>query len=585
MRRQGVPDQMCNEDEEKYERRGSGFEGRFIASFTKGLAHNQYGEVENPDHYCALLRALASGRPADFEAIPLGCSSGGAAPASPKRYNIQAELVDETSRQIKLVNPQAALAFDLLGIDSHQAEVFDWGRQQGSQIARVAFPPAPAFESAEEIAEIAENYWMALLRDVNFTQYEAAFPVLPPGVMDTPQQAADSLTKFVPFDFKGPVEGGRVTPRTLFRGITRGDKVGPYVSQFLLLPIPYGSQLIDSKIKTVAARDYMTSFPDWLDIQNGCRPAADKGNDCGTGEFRYIRNGRDLGQYVHVDTPYQAYYNAFHLLLGTSGEEGSLDCAVGGGFMTPLNNENIYKTSKTQQGFVTLGPAHIQALLGEVTSRALKAMWYQKWSVHRRLRPEAFAGRIHVSKRASAPRLYPFHAKAFAVLDADILPKIVKHNRRWNSQGDENSYLLPMAFAEGSPLHPAYGAGHSVIAGACVTILKAMFHGEATFAELKITPKVASEDGKSLVNYTGADADKLTIGEELDKLASNISIGRDIAGVHWRSDYTESIRLGEAIAVWLLCDQRRTFNEAFRTKLTTFDGHTIIISRDDVDCF
>ena len=30
------------------------------------------------------------------------------------------------------------------------------------------------------------------------------------------------------------------------------------------------------------------------------------------------------------------------------------------------------------------------------TNRALKAAWYQKWSVHRRLRPEEFGGRLQV---------------------------------------------------------------------------------------------------------------------------------------------------------------------------------------------
>ena len=35
--------------------------------------------------------------------------------------------------------------------------------------------------------------------------------------------------------------------------------------------------------------------------------------------------------------------------------------------------------------------------------------------------------------------------------------------------------LLPVAFQEGSPMHPAYGAGHATVAGACVTILKAFF--------------------------------------------------------------------------------------------------------------
>lgn len=32
-----------------------------------------------------------------------------------------------------------------------------------------------------------------------------------------------------------------------------------------------------------------------------------------------------------------------------------------------------------------------------------------------------------------------------------------------------------MAFQEGSPMHPSYGAGHATVAGACVTILRPFF--------------------------------------------------------------------------------------------------------------
>jgi hypothetical protein len=42
-----------------------------IANFSKGLPHNELGEVD-PAAYDALLVALASGDPADFEAIPRG---------------------------------------------------------------------------------------------------------------------------------------------------------------------------------------------------------------------------------------------------------------------------------------------------------------------------------------------------------------------------------------------------------------------------------------------------------------------------------------------------------------------------------
>jgi hypothetical protein len=101
--------------------------------------------------------------------------------------------------------------------------------------------------------------------------------------------------------------------------------------------------------------------------------------------------------------------------------------------------------------------------------------------------------------------------------------------------------LLPQVFPEGSPLHPSYGSGHATVAGACVTILKAMFDGSTGYAN----PVVASADGLSLVPYVGSDANSLTVEGELNKLASNVAHGRNIAGVHWRSDAYWSLRLGE----------------------------------------
>ncbi len=38
--------------------------------------------------------------------------------------------------------------------------------------------------------------------------------------------------------------------------------------------------------------------------------------------------------------------------------------------------------------------------------------------------------------------------------------------------GDAEAYFLPMAFTAGSLTHPAYGAGHATVAGACVTVLR-----------------------------------------------------------------------------------------------------------------
>ena len=82
--------------------------------------------------------------------------------------------------------------------------------------------------------------------------------------------------------------------------------------------------------------------------------------------------------------------------------------------------------------------------------------------------------------------------------------------------------------------------------------------------DLGITPLQPTDDGLSLVPYTGADANDLTVGGELNKLASNVGIGRNIAGVHWRSDATESLKLGEAVAISILRDQKQYLQRSFQ---------------------
>ena len=67
-------------------------------------------------------------------------------------------------------------------------------------------------------------------------------------------------------------------------------------------------------------------------------------------------------------------------------------------------------------------------------------------------------------------------------------------------------------------------------------------------------------------------AKRLTVEGELNKLASNISIGRDWAGVHYYSDYIESIRMGEKIAIGILEEQKITYNERFSMTVPLFDG-------------
>ncbi len=493
-----VPAHPCNSDEALYPKR--------IGNYSKGLPHNGLGEVDTTA-YDSLIHALSTGQPDDFEAIPLGCP--------------------DPARQRKFVDPQAGLAFDLQGTDSHQ----------------FAIPPAPAFGSSEEAGEMVELYWMALARDIPFTEYDTS---------PTIRAAAAELSRLS--DFRGPKVGGEVTTATLFRGVTPGDLVGPYVSQFLLKTVTFGAEEIVQRMRTVLPGiNYMTGYADWLNIQSGCTPQE---SDRFDSNRRYMRNGRDLAAYVHVDVLFQAYFNACLILL----EMG-----------VPLNPGNPYNASATQIGFGTFGGPHIAALVTEVATRALKAIWYEKWFVHRRLRPEEFGGRVH--NHLTGATNYPIHPD---VLNSQGVHKVFRRN---------GTYLLPQAYPEGSPLHPSYGAGHATVAGACVTILKAFFD-ESSVMPNPVVPSPdppahgigAGAHGLSLIPYAGPGADSLTVGGELNKLAANIATARNFAGIHWRTDYIESLRLGEAVAISILRDQRATYNEDFGGfTFTGFDGTTITV--------
>lgn len=454
---------------------------------------------------------------------------------------------------------------------------------------------------------------MALLRDVPFTEY---------GGNALAAEAAQDLAQYA--DQKAPT-----TVAQLFRDTRIGGVgAGPYISQFLLRPVPFASWTIDPRMRTVlpvtspngtlpaaslGGKDYAIKFSDWLSVQNGCRQPRDLFDSTP----RFIRNGRDMGQFVHTDVSYEEYLAAA-LILSTmsdidppppNGATANPPCndrnafppeiKGGGVFVNALLDDcNPYKNAKVQMGFATLGFPDLFSLIAEVARRAFKAVWYQKWSVHRRLRPEEFAGRIDVQLRKG--RDYPFHAGNFQKLQngAGGNPSVLQRVKDHNTALGEASYLLPQAFPEGCPLHPAYGSGHATVAGACVTILKAWFNDLMKLSDIRamdgtplfvpVVPKFDADpqkNGTQLEVYGGADANQLTVGGELNKLATNVAVGRNIAGVHWRTDQFEAMRLGEAIAIWLLCDIRKTYRERAAFSLTTFTGRRIVIDRDDDDCF
>jgi hypothetical protein len=517
------PDHPNNGEEKDYP---------FIANYSKGLRHNKLGEPDK-ESYKSLLRAVESGRFEDFEEIKIG---------TPGLLGL------------KFFNPLAGLTFAHEGPDP-------FGLFQ---------PPAPRIDSKAGAADIVEVYWMALARDVNFTDFDNNRTIA---------RAAEDLSSLS--GFFGPTRNGKVTPDTIFRGNWPGTLKGPYISQLALMgtEIPafglkpedgwvifgWGNKM-DQRILTLRpGSDHLTDFNQWFRVQHGFDPRS--GEFC-SNEYdrtaRFIHTPRDLANWVQYDDlPSQEFSIATCVLL-----HQEVPCmrvvpdpaAILRGGSAPFHTGDPYAGSLTQEALFNFGPFHPLALVSEILLRAMRAVWFQKWFVHRRLRPEELGGRIHIQKTGKAE--YPIHR--------DTLESAVFDEPEFKRR---DSFLLPMAFPQGCPPHPSYGAGHATAVGAMATILKALF--DETFVIRN--PVVPNKDGTKLEPYRGSDKDELTVGGEINKLASNVASGRNFAGVHYRSDYVESILLGEKLAIGILEQQDLLFAEDHTFTFTRFTGERITI--------
>jgi len=492
--------QTTNGDEERYPDK--------CGTYSKAILQDGIGLV-NLNAFQRFKTALTSGNPADFENIIMGGT---------RRLN----------------GPQGGLAFGLEGSDPVQ---FGNAACPDNQENVVIVPPAPALTSAAYGTELVEMYWASLLRDVAFTDYTSN---------STAAEAAQELSGMA--SYAGPRDGnGHVTPALLFRGGYPGETIGPYVSQLALIPTFLGAQEINQQMITyVAGLDYMNDATSFQQVQNGIDTGLRNQVDP---QPCYLYNGRALGAYTHLDVLYQAYFTAY-LVLNTLG--------------APVNPGNPYVGSSTQNGFGTFGQPDFAAAVAAVAGFALNSVWYHKWYVHLRHRPE--------SGGAIVRQILTGHGGTLAGRVNDNVLNSMAVQRSFSRYGD---YFLSQAFPEGSPTHPAYPTGHGTVAGASITILKFFFDGDFVIPN----PVVPSSDGLSLAPYTGGDAGQITVNGELNKLAHNISFGHGILpAIHWRSDTDSSIQLGEALAISILQDKALTYNEKFTVSFTKIDGTTATIS-------
>ena len=413
----------------------------------------------------------------------------------------------------KLKNPAGAYVFDLIGADP----------------SSLFLKTPPSIKSSETAAEMIELYWIALCRDVEFRNFPTN---------DLISSAASELS--ILSDFNGPSLSQNDNNHSIFRTTIQGVNYGPYLSQFLYQDIPYGANLISPKIAPlIAGNDYMTTWQLYNFVQKGFLP----GTFDTSATRRYMVTPRDLARWDHDDKLSQGFIMAALYLLDS--------------IKAPLSNGHPYFGSATQDGFTSFGYPHLLNLLGEVASIALQTAWYYKWVVHRRLRPEELGGRVHI--------------KITQNMDLPINDVLLNSKALSSANSFFGSYLLPQAYPEGAPGHPAYPSGHAVVAGACATILKAWFNNDTPWQN----PVQPSIGGASVEAYTDSDASSMTVGSEINKLAWNVGFGRCLAGVHFRSDITEGLKLGEKVAVNFLQTLALTHTEPFDFRFKGFQGNSI----------
>jgi hypothetical protein len=524
--------------------------------------------VPNGDHqwadrsglYSKALKQSNPGIPdaASFAAfiseIDRGIAAKANLPIAPPLFENSGLILGGTA---KLNGPQGSFSEQLIGLTSPQYDS--------------AIPPTVG--DNDYAVELAELYWASLLRDVPFTELVngTSHPIINAAVAHLNANLAH---------YRGPVDPatGKVTPRLLFRGGLPAHKrkkdtthtdpaayfadeiAGPYVSQLCIWPTSLGAQQIDQKMVTyMPGQDFMTDQGEWFRVQRGLPPAKQIVADS---TRRYMNNGRRLAAFTRVDELYQAYLTAY-LVLNTWQVAG--------------NPTNPYGGYKNQKPFGSFGGPDIAGTLGAIAKAAINAVWYQKWAVHLRHRPEAGGGLVHLWKTGAANppgavAAFSTNANFAAILDPALHASSQKYSRPNASSDKDRIFLLSQAFPEGSPPHAAYPTGHGAVAGACITALKFFFDCNQRVVSL-VQPMVPSDDGLSLHPYSEADAGKMTLNGELHKLAHNISFGHGIhAGIHWRSDTDESLLFGELVAIAFLKRQIKSYAEKCSIAITTMDG-------------
>lgn len=525
----------------------------FGTAHTKSFTHDAATGLLTPEgvqSYQQLLKAIISTQQADYNAIVRFPGS------------------------TKLNNPQASDMLSLEGIPN----------------SLIPIPVFPHISSPQAAAFIIELYLQALCRGVLFSEYGSGMGTDIDAINggSITNNAAAVLTALGDA-YTGPKNlSGEVTVDLLFKIDGNQTLIGPYVSQFLFFNVPIEFQLnrtFQPYVNGAQNREFGVSFSDFVAIQNGTNPRPYISSDFnGT---RYISMGRDLATLVHGDGPGEIYFYVANVLLNTY-PNGKFP------FSSTLP---YYNGSITNEAcFVGMAITDLYGALFGVTFECLKHAWAHKWRGGLILRPDAFGGLVQ-NVQVSGTNPFNLDASTFATYstpagEIDLLAWVKSYNTVQETNAVQNpltppaaeTYLLSQMYPEGSPVHPSYPAGHATYSGACITVLKAFFQNDFLIKNLITPVEPNPADLTQLIPLPAQEANLLTVAGELNKLAYNIPMGRNFAGIHYRADGLQGILLGEQVALNYLRDRARCYNEQTFAGyvLTKFDGTQVQITADGI---
>jgi hypothetical protein len=461
------------------------------------------------------------------------------------------QLYDNTS-PFRLTDPQASSTVTLLG---------------GYSTCFHSLPPPPLINSDNGAMDLLELYGMDLMRDTPFAAYEqiddnnniATAPVLSPDQKTWLTSIVTDINAHLS-SYIGPRNSlGVVTPSVLFRGTGVGELFGPLASQFLFADIHMGALTIAPQHYQMDNdnSDFNSNKATMLALQNGIISGANP-----PAHPHYVNTLRDLASLVHNDPLYQFPFQAALILKQTNVAPNPLWISPTTSLQQSADGISMYFPENT--GF----PSVISAI-GTVSTMALDICWFFKWRNFVRLRPEAYSIWVQDIRDGTTPS-NPYQIPSWLVNSTTVNNIFTKHG----------SWLLSTAYHEGCPGHPSYPAGHATVAGACITLLKAFYRTDQNWTSATgLTVQEASlVDPTLLQPYTG-DTTNVTVEGELNKLATNVAMGRNAAGIHYRSDYQMSCNLGEEIAIQYLKDVLASMPDRGESSIIfhRFDGTPVTV--------